>query len=164
MLQALSSAPLTLNPLTIQVSTPRTFLNLSSSHIQVFEDLQPALDLAHILTSRIDTFSLPDCSAIGFALGTWLNTFHNWTERPAQGDLRRVMEKNRTSQDLKWRITYATIVDIAGRLPAIEEEDLRVLRDVVTKVRHDLELQMEDGIDGDLPNYGLIHGDFWTGK
>lgn len=112
----------------VPVRTSQTFFYLTFSQVQVIEDLQPALDLASLLTSFNAVSPRPDCSTIGSALGAWLHAFHDWAEESAQGELRRTVGENGTSRDLKLRTTYATIVDIASTFSAIKEEDLEVLR------------------------------------
>jgi hypothetical protein len=146
------------------IRTAQSLLYLPSSHIQIIEDLQPALDCASLLTSRNKVSMQTDWSAVGFALGVWLHMFHDWTQKPAQDDLRSAMGCNQASRDLKWRTTYSTIVSIAKMIPTVSEEELDVLQKV--RARAERQHQPATHIPGDRdPEYfGLIHGDFWTGK
>jgi fructosamine-3-kinase len=126
------------------------------TQIQVIEDLQPARDLAHIITCQ-DSIELlqSDHATLGFSLGSWLRDFHSWTEEPTQLELRRFIAYGTSSQDLKWRTTYDAICAIVEPFSDISKDDKRVLEQV--RVRAFQEYQQKT-------NASLVHGDFWTGK
>ena len=165
MLKALSRTALSPSTASIPICTPLTFFYIPSSQIQIIQDLQPATDLASIITSSANVSPPPDFAGVGFALGTWLRAFHSWTKEPAQFELRGVMEGNGTSRELKRRTTYDTITDIAQNFSMIRGEDLFALREVRARVLQEYEQELHADADRkDGEQYGLIHGDFWTGK
>lgn len=151
----------------VPVSTPKTMLYNAQARVQVIEDLQPAGDLASILSSNPSVCAnKPDYITLGSSLGRWLRRFHAWTQEAAQADLRRTIALNTSSQDLKWRTTYHTIVDIAKAFPTISKEDMNTLQAVRARALHEHEqhLQSHSSNTVVLENYGLVHADFWTGK
>lgn len=164
MLETLSGIDLVPGGLVMPVLTPRNLLYLPSPSIQIIEDLDPALDCADLLTSLDHEVPMSIWSAVGFALGEWLRALHHWTREPEQGHLRSTMEGNKASRDLKWRTTYGTIVDIARTFPIITEEDLDVLKEVREKAQREQEDAAQRAVNEDTESYGIIHGDFWTGK
>lgn len=151
------------------VSTPKTFFYDEQRHIQVIEDLQPAIDLAGILTLKSNAqLPIPDYDTLGSTLGSWLRAFHDWAQAPAQLDLQERIAQNKSSQELKWRTTYDTIVSIAESFPTISKEDMDVLAAVRNRAFHEYQqqMQMTTSEDREAHREGLklIHGDFWTGK
>ncbi|KAH6622023.1 kinase-like domain-containing protein [Boeremia exigua] len=159
MLKALSYTSLASAYNSIPVRTPLTYFYMPCLQIQFIENLEPAIDLASILTSCANVTLRSDYGAIGFALGSWLRAFHLWAKEPRQEKLRRAMSENETSQHLKWRTTYDTIVDVTKELSMTVDGDLDVLREVRGRALRELEQkpQREEWC-------GLIHGDFWTGN
>jgi len=164
MLSALSSVELGPGAPVMSVFTPLNLLYLPSPKIQIIEDVHPALDYASLLMATNTDIPLSVWSAVGLALGEWLHALHHWTQEPAQSDLRNRMEGNVASHDLKWRTTYATIVDIVTTVPAITEDHLDVLREVRARAEREHEEAMQGQVAEDMELYGIVHGDFWTGK
>jgi hypothetical protein len=139
----------------------------AQARVQVIEDLEPAGDLASTITSKSSGGAhKPDYITLGLSLGRWLRHFHAWTEEAAQADLRRTIALNTSSQDLKWRTTYHTIVGIAKAFPTISKEDIDILQAVRARALHEHEQQLKPHSSNFVvpENYGLIHADFWTGK
>ncbi|KAJ4324203.1 hypothetical protein N0V94_001415 [Neodidymelliopsis sp. IMI 364377] len=140
----------------ISTITPRRIFYDKQTQTQVIEDLQPARDLADIITCQ-DNIELlqSDHATFGFSLGSWLRHFHSWTEEPAQIELRRSIAYATSSQNLKWRTTYDTICVIVEPFSNVSKDEKRVLEQA--RVRALQEYQQDT-------NFSLVHGDFWTGK
>jgi hypothetical protein len=164
MLSALSGVELGPGAPVLDVLTPQPLLYLPSLEIQIIEDLYPGLDYASLLTSPDSAIPLSIRSAVGLGLGEWLHALHHWTQEPEQNELRNIMRGNVASRDLKWRTTYATIVDIAGTFSTINEEELEVLREVRARAEREHEEAMHEQVIEETESYGIVHGDFWTGK
>jgi hypothetical protein len=164
MLSALADVELGPGTPVMRVFTPQDLLYLPSPKIQIIEDLRPTLDCARLLTSPDSDVPLSIWSAVGLALGEWLHALHHWTQEPEQSELRNRMRGNVASHDLKRRTTYATIDDIATTFPTITEEYLDVLREVRVRAEREHEEAMQGKVVEEAESYGIVHGDFWTGK
>ena len=143
----------------ISVKTPRLLDFNQETDTQVLEDLPNSIDLKNFLLSGVSD-DLPESSgrALGGALGSWLKLFHQWTAEEQQMESTRLLGENKVMRDLKFWVNYTMLMDTIENFPGILEEG----RDIFEKVRGlavaELERQSHD--DG----YGIIHGDFWTGK
>ena len=129
------------------------------TNTQVFEDLPNSIDLKNFLLSKV-SHDLSESSgrALGSALGSWLRSFHHWTAEEQQIETTKILGQNKVMKDLKFWVNYTMLLDTIGNFPDILEGN----RDIFEKVR-DLaaaELEQQSHDDG----YGVIHGDFWTGK
>ncbi|KAJ4343928.1 hypothetical protein N0V95_006530 [Ascochyta clinopodiicola] len=152
---------------TVSITSPISFFYDDQSHVQVIEDLQPAIDLASVLkSSTISNLPSSDYPTLGFALGAWLCDFHSWTQKPEQSELRDIIAQNKSSQSVNWRTTYDTIEAIVAPLQMISGEDKQILADVRARAASKFEQHRhyKAGEQSDQTGYGVIHGDFWTGK
>lgn len=157
-LQALGSLP-PYSQDNIILRTPRLLYFDHKSHIQVLEDLPNSLDLKTFLISE-HSGSLSKCSAlsIGRALGSWLRSLHNWADEKEQASLTRELRDNQPMQQIKFYANYTLLVESIENFPLLLEGSRSVLRQVRDLAAAELEKQ-ELGEE-----YGIIHGDFWTGK
>ena len=125
------------------------------------EDLPRAVDLKTLLTDPQITsrLSRPWATSLGVALGHWLGAFHAWSADSAQADLAREMEGNHLMRDLKFNINYENVVGLVDRYPDLLASSRGVFEEVRDQARS--ELGRKDGPGG---AFGVIHGDFWSGK
>lgn len=143
----------------ITVKPPRLLDFNRETNTQVFEDLPNSIDLKSFLLSKV-SHDLSESSgrALGTALGSWLRSFHRWTAEEQQIETKKLLGENKVMKDLKFWVNYTLLLDTIGNFPDILEGS----RDILEKVRDlaaaELEQQSHDN------GYGVIHGDFWTGK
>ena len=146
-------------PYEVTVKTPHLFTFNRETNTAVVEDLPDSLDLkSFLISTSASTNVSQECAfSIGRALGAWLRSFHLWADQEAQAGVAAEMEKNRSMRDLKFTVNYDMLMNTIDRYPTI----LGDYRDVFRKVRDmataDLSRKDEDG-------FGIIHGDFWSGK
>lgn len=146
------------------VRSPRLYLFDRKTNTQVLEDCSNTTDLKTIFTSPMVKDILPDTSpaSVGHDIGSWLRSFHEWTSEPAQAPLRETIGRNTEGRKLKRKITYDSFVRILETYPELVEEHVEKLKCIQAAMTAEFELnQPPKGDDG---NWGLIHGDFWTGK
>jgi hypothetical protein len=62
---------------------------------------------------------------------------------------------------IRYAISYGAIIDIVQKFPEIGEEKKEVLEEVRDMATAEYEKSPQENIGG---NWGIIHGDFWTGK
>lgn len=143
----------------IAVKTPRLLDFNRETDTQVLEDLPYSIDLKNFLLSEVSRdLSESSGRALGSALGSWLRLFHHWAAEEQQMESRKVLGENKVMKDLKFWVNYTLLMNTIENFPSILEQD----RDIFEKIR-DLaaaELERQDHDNG----YGIIHGDFWTGK
>lgn len=96
--------------------------------------------------------------SLGRALGSWLRSFHDWAADEKQAECREILSKNGVMKGVKFYVNYTMLIDTIGNFPDILEES----RDVFEQVRDFAAAEMKRE-DSDH-KYGVIHGDFWTGK
>jgi hypothetical protein len=149
----------------ISVETPRSYFYDAPSRVQVIEDVSNAVELANVVKSYNTeaTQTLPSLLSIGFALGSWLRTFHAWTSESAQSDLQQKILRNKPMRDLKRRITYDTIGSILAKYPNVHRAYQKELDEIQTVARQEFEIESTEVAHGSQ-EWGIIHGDFWTGK
>jgi hypothetical protein len=157
-LQALDSLPpYFLN--NIMVKTPRLFCFDPKSCTQVLEDLPNSLDLKSFLISEAsDSLSKNFALSIGHALGSWLRSLHNWSAEKEQATLAKKLGENQSMQQIKFYANYTLLIESIENFPMLLEESRSIFKKV-----HDLaalELKNQEQSE----EYGIIHGDFWTGK
>ncbi|CRG83512.1 Pentafunctional AROM polypeptide [Talaromyces islandicus] len=168
MLRALNTfAPVRDNLLSpsITVRTPRLYHYDSETHTQVMEHLPGSKDLKSWLLSENGGKSISQGSAraIGHALGAWIGAFHAWASQELQTVLRKTMAKNREMQKLKYMVNYEKLATMVDTYPHILESS----RAIFEQARDCAAAEISSGSslastqNGD---YGLIHGDFWTGN
>jgi hypothetical protein len=123
------------------------------------EDLPDSVDLKSFFVNidSAQSASREWAVSLGRALGHWLGSFHSWSKESAQIDLELEMEKNHLFRDLKFSINYDNLVNMVGKYPNLLEGS----RGVFEKVR-DMAKSESGRKDGE--GFGIIHGDFWSGK
>lgn len=159
MLKALKSLEYT----NASVKVPHLFMFDSETNTQVIEDFPSAVDLQTVLISPTinNTLSEVLSTSIGRALGLWLRYFHNWTSAPLQADLRAKIEGNEAMRKLKYLISYETFVQVLEQFPEILAGNREIMEKVKNMAAKEFQKTAEDGPGED---WGVIHGDFWSGK
>lgn len=144
------------------VTTPRLYSFDPETYTQVHEDFLGATDLTTILQSANVDQILPESSrqSVGYALGSWLRFFHNWTSESSQATLRERAGPNKGMRQLKCLITYDSFIEILERHPETIEGHKETLEAVRSTMKHEFERPPTEGDE----IRGLIHGDFWAGK
>lgn len=144
------------------VTTPRLYMFNRDTNTQVHEDFLGAIDLTTVLQSTNVDRILPESGrqSVGYALGSWLRFFHNWTSESSQAKLREIVGPNKGMRQLKCLITYDSFIEILKRHPETIEGHKETLETVRTAMRHEFERPPTEGDE----IRGLIHGDFWAGK
>jgi hypothetical protein len=145
------------------VRTPCLYYFDRKTATQVLEDLTDAIDLRTLLESQdvLTILSTSISTSVGHALGAWLRSFHSWVSEPAQAGLKQLVGKNAPMRKIRYAISYGAIIDIVQKFPEIWEEKKEVLEEVRDMATAEYEKSPQENIGG---NYGIIHGDFWTGK
>jgi hypothetical protein len=141
------------------VKTPQLYHFDPTTGTQVLEDLTDTSDLKTVLESPHVTAVLPPSIAetMGCALGAWLQGFHSWAAEPAQVKLDKVIGGNASMRELRYSISYGAFMEIVQKFPDIWYANKTTLEEVVTMAK--AEYAMSTG-----QNWGIIHGDFWSGK
>lgn len=129
---------------------------------QVLEDLASAVDLKTILVSPDnETILLPSAGLyVGQNLGVWLRGFHEWTSVPAQDEFRELVAKNRAMQELKHRLACNGALKAAQDFPELFDDNMEWAKQVEEASAKELEQSLSNSNN----DWGVIHGDFWTGK
>ncbi len=147
----------------IGVKTPRLYLFIRDANIQVLEDFPASDDLKSIFVSpaRNQILTAPVAASIGHNIGAWLRSFHDWSMSP--NTRLKDFGDNEPMRKLKYAITYDSYLRVLEtNFPYLldgHREALLQIKEVATK---EFERTSNDGyVD---KNWGLIHGDFWTGK
>jgi hypothetical protein len=145
------------------VRTPHLYFFDPQHATQVLEDLLNTIDLKTVLESPEVSALLPIPVAIviGRVLGAWLQSFHLWVSEPAQAVLKYVSGDNSPMRKTRYAISYGAFLDVVKRFPDVWEGKQEVLEQV-----RDMAIAEYAKTSHDSPgkNWGLIHGDFWTGK
>jgi hypothetical protein len=167
MLQALAgfSCTMSTNPAQSVVGSPRLYLFDRETNTQVLEDCSDTTDLMTILTSSsLVKGILPGNSpeSVGYDMGSWLRCFHRWASEPAQARLRATIGQNTEARKLKRKITYDSFLGILETYPELVEGHLDALQRIKTAIAAEFEL--DEPPIGEDDKWGLIHGDFWSGK
>lgn len=145
------------------VKVPHLYLFNQETNTQVLEDIAGAVDLETILVSPTvnDTLSQSLSTSIGRALGSWLRSFHNWISAPSQVDLRIEIGENEPMRKLKYLITYDSFIEVVEQFPEILGGNKKTLENVKDMAAKEFQKMARDMRAED---WGIIHGDFWTGK
>ena len=164
MLQALADFSCTTRPAQTVVRSPRLYLFDRKTNTQVLEDCSDTTDLKTILTSSTVKEILPGSSpeSVGYDIGSWLRSYHQWTSEPGQARLRATIGQNTEARKLKRKITYDSFLGILETYPGLVEGHLDALKSI--KVAMTAEFELTEPPIGDDGSWGLIHGDFWSGK
>ncbi|KAJ5112369.1 hypothetical protein N7532_000414 [Penicillium argentinense] len=143
----------------ITVKTPRLLYFDPQTNTQIFEDLPNSVDLKTFMLSAISKgVSKSTATALGRTLGAWLRSLHEWGNRVEQDETRTTLSQNESMKQIKFWANYAMLVDTISNFPEILETNRGVLEEVRDFAKD--ELSRED----DSAEYGIIHGDFWTGN
>lgn len=127
--------------------------------MQIVEDLPNSVDLKTFLLSKVSSgISKSSARSLGRALGSWLRSFHDWGNSNNRDECKETLSRNQTMKDLKFWVNYTMLLDTVKNFPTILDKN----RDIFEKVHKfaATELTQKDCDD----EYGIIHGDFWTGK
>ncbi|TVY80540.1 4-hydroxytryptamine kinase psiK [Lachnellula suecica] len=159
MLNALSSFPYP----TANVKVPHLLLFNRETNTQVLQDIPGVTDLKTILTSSTTSKSLsrPLATSIGNDLGTWLRSFHSWISAPPQAALRAEVGDNEPMRKLKYQITYDGFIGVLEQFPEVlgnNKVTLEKVKDMAAKEFG------KTATDSQGEEWGLIHGDFWSGN
>ncbi|KAI0432001.1 kinase-like domain-containing protein [Xylaria sp. FL1042] len=159
MLDALSDFPSSVKG----VKAPCLYLFIRDANIQVLEDFPTADDLKSIFVSpaKNQILTVPVAASVSYDIGAWLRSFHDWSMSPnakLQG-----FGDNEPMRKLKYAITYDAYLKVLETdFPDLLEGHRPVLQQVKEAARKEFEKTSKHGyID---KNWGLIHGDFWTGN
>lgn len=96
----------------------------------------------------------PRCIELGRSLGQWLRSFHDWSEQPANSNVRELFAKNKEMQAIKKMVNYDQLLRMSGKFPFLKDSE-GVYQEIVKMAAAELE---------DESKLHVIHGDFWTGK
>lgn len=165
MLQALSDFPPSTTSTSVVVKIPGLYLFNQETNTQILEDLHQTTDLKTILhspASNIHSYPGGNPFVLGHVLGSWLRSFHEWGSAAEQTSLCAKIARNQSMRKLKCQITYGSFLEILQLYPQIVEghvETLLAVKDAMTA-----EFQVDHQPTCDTEDWGLIHGDFWSGK
>jgi hypothetical protein len=164
MLKALNTFLSTVTRDGISVRTPHFHLFLRDSNTQIIEDIPNAIDMKTNITSPDDNifFNQTIAFSIGYALGSWLRSFHVWARESTQASLNNEIGGNTEMRKLKFMINYENFIHILeDHFPDIiegYERTFAAVKDLASK-------EFEKSPEGEhADNWGIIHGDFWSGK
>ncbi|KAF4333841.1 cytoplasmic trna 2-thiolation 2 [Fusarium beomiforme] len=142
-----------------KISTPETYYFNRDTNTQVQEYLPEALSLKDYALKYYAAPTSPtlngQCDQLGHGLGSWLRSFHGWSQEPKQAALREVFAGNKEMQGLKNMINYRQLLQMIDRHPEILSDARDVLQDVSDLATREL---------ADESALYPIHGDFWTGN
>ncbi|RWA07377.1 hypothetical protein EKO27_g7716 [Xylaria grammica] len=147
----------------VGVKAPRLYLFIHDTNIQVLEDFPTAVDLKSLFVSptRNSILTAPVAATVGYSIGAWLRSFHDWS-MSSNAKLRDV-GNNEPMRKLKYAITYDSHLSVLeNNFPALLEGHRSALEQVKDAATKEFAKRSKDG-DEDK-NWGLIHGDFWTGN
>lgn len=144
------------------VNVPRSYLFDRTANIQVLGDISSTIDLKTALVSPNTSTILSKSMAmsIGFALGTWLRDYHSWASSPSRMNL-LAGSSNTSMRKLKYQISYGCIITVLEQFPDILCNNKKPLQDVQDMAIKEFEI---NAIDVQGSEWGIIHGDFWSGK
>jgi hypothetical protein len=162
MLKALDTFPSTTVD-NLCLRTPYMYLFNRKTNTQVLEDLSGAINMTIVLESPIALTVLPQSisTAIGRALGAWLRSFHSWVSELVQAGLQRVMIDNKPMRQIRYAISYGAFTDVVQKFPKVWECNRKALEEVRDMANAEYAKTTEDKAGED---WGIIYGDFWSGK
>lgn len=147
---------------TTVIKAPRLYVYNRETNIQVLEDFSNTAGFKSMLFSPNADNLLPQTSpaTIGRHLGSWLWSFHTWASAPEQAALRAQILQDDPMRKLKRLLTYDGFLGVLENYPELLEghkKTLETIQDVMIK-------EFEKPPTEEDENWGLIHGDFWSGK
>lgn len=143
----------------VTVKTPRVLHFDADTDTQILEDLPDSVDLKTFLLSSVSSgMSKSSAESLGRALGSWLRSFHDWGSNKDQAGCKATLSKNESMKELKFWVNYTILIDTIANFPHILEKSRHVFEEVRDFAAAELTKQDHDD------EYGIIHGDFWTGK
>lgn len=128
------------------------------------EDLPESTDLKTWLLSPETRINKPAAKAIGHALGSWLSSFHAWGSLEQQAPLQKTLAQNESMQRLKYAVNYETLISTIDKYPQILQESRPVFEKVRAQAAQEISPDHQHNQSDSNNNWGLIHGDFWTGN
>ena len=123
----------------------------------ILEDLPNATDLGDYVRTNDASLDSGYLGSLGFALGVWLITFHEWANCPSSQAAKELQERIAGNMSMKELKTYINI----GRVPKSIEGFPDIAwesKDIYEQIEKDVKRFTCD--DGNQ----VIHGDFWRGK
>lgn len=143
----------------VTVKAPELLHFDSDTDTQIVEDLPDSVDLKTFLLSNVSSdVSKASAEALGRALGSWLRSFHDWGNNEDQSGCKATLGENESMKQLKFWVNYTMLIDTIANFPDILDQS----RDVFEQVRDFAATELTKQNHDD--EYGIIHGDFWTGK
>ncbi|KAL7933072.1 kinase-like domain-containing protein [Trichoderma chlorosporum] len=154
--------PLIRTDTTTMVKTPRLYILKRESNIQILEDFVTTNGLKSVLVSSEANDVLPSCHlvSLGRALGSWLRALHEWAAAPDQANVRAQIWQNDPMRKTKYLYTYHGFLNVLEEYPELlkgHRQILEIVRDTIAK-------EYEKSSAEEDENFGLIHGDFWSGN
>ncbi|KAI1743897.1 kinase-like domain-containing protein [Xylaria scruposa] len=145
------------------IKAPRLRLFIQDTNVLVLEDFTATVDLKYLFVSPNANSILtpPLAASIGHDIGSWLRSFHNWSIS-SNSRLKHIGD-NDPMRNLKYAITYDAFLNVLeNHFPDLLESYRPLLEQVRNAAAKEFEKLSRDGIEDD--DWGLIHGDFWTGN
>lgn len=140
------------------VKTPKLLYYDRDTNTQVYEYCSNSIDAktyALQFWSPTPTEAQEQCVILGKSLGSWLRQFHNWADSPEQEAFRAIVAQNTSMQRVKNIINYSNSLNMAQKHPEILGDTIDVLQAIAVMATEEKETSF---------NFGVIHGDFWTGN
>jgi hypothetical protein len=158
MLDAMASIQVLLEDGTF-VRTPRLYRFEDTTTTQIIEDLSHTIPLTDALISEAP---FPHGAfTCGEALGIWLRHFHSWSADAPQARLRGSVYENAAMRKIRYDISYGAFVDILKGFPEIWRAKGHVLEEVERMAT--AEYARVPRNESNM-SWGIVHGDFWSGK
>jgi hypothetical protein len=150
-------------PTASTVKVPHLYLFNQETNTKVIEDIRGVVDLKIIFMSLTanDILSHSHATSIGRALGSWLRSYHSWVSAPPQTNLRAEIGHNEPMRKLKYLITYDSFIKVLDQFPEIVGVHIKTLEEVKDIAAKEFE---KTASDEQGEEWGIIHGDFWSGK
>lgn len=144
----------------IMVRTPKVLYVDKETCTQVIEYIPSAQDLAQKLNDSAPNFSAVSAFSVGFAVGSWLRGFHDWSSDPEREMLQQYVRQNEAMGELKFKAEYGVISKVLSNFPEISEIHGETINEVLENVERNYRSEVKP------PNerWRILHGDFWSGK
>ncbi|KAF2643436.1 hypothetical protein P280DRAFT_547580 [Massarina eburnea CBS 473.64] len=140
------------------INTPHLHHFEEAANVEVIEYFPNAITLKEALPS----LSPSQAGSVGHALGSWLRSFHSWSSTPENVELKNKVGENEKMKALKWKITYEQGSDVLKRFPeTIGNDEQTIWEEIKASERGEMD---GDKCNGAGNEWGIIHGDFWSGN